>query len=230
MEYTNILTIKFANHIKRTEIPLFRGAVINALPSDNILYHNHTGNGFRYSYPLIQYKRINGCAAIVCIGEGTEAISDFFTDFKPDVTIGEQLIHLEIDTIKPRRVLIQPWNDMLTYRISTWIPFNQDNYGQFKALDSLAERYAMLERILTGNILSFAKGIGIHFENQVICKISNVYRFFETEYKSVKHTAINAGFQCNISLPDNIGLGKGVSIGNGTIRMYRPRKQDNTTD
>ncbi|HIZ87938.1 MAG TPA: hypothetical protein IAC03_07275 [Candidatus Coprenecus pullistercoris] len=230
MEYTNILTIKFANHIKRTEIPLFRGAIINALPSDNILYHNHTDNGFRYSYPLIQYKRINGCAAIVCIGEGTEAISDFFTDFKPDVTIGEQLIHLEIDTIKPRRILIQPWNDMLTYRISTWIPFNQDNYGQFKALDSLAERYAMLERILTGNILSFAKGIGIHFDNQVICRITDVFRFFETEYKSVKHTAINAEFQSNISLPDNIGLGKGVSIGNGTIRMYRSRKQDNTTD
>ena len=66
MNYTNILTIKFSNHISKEEIPLFRGAVISTLEQNNILFHNHNDdNSLRYSYPLIQYKRIGGCAAIV---------------------------------------------------------------------------------------------------------------------------------------------------------------------
>ena len=64
------LTIQFDTPLRRSEIPLFRGAIIAAIPSSNILFHNHDGTSLRYSYPLIQYKRIGGRAAITCIGKG----------------------------------------------------------------------------------------------------------------------------------------------------------------
>lgn len=63
------LVIKFNNEIYPDEIDCFRGAVIHAMDGANVLFHNHLeGAGLRYSYPLIQYKRIHRKAAIVCVG------------------------------------------------------------------------------------------------------------------------------------------------------------------
>lgn len=41
------LTIQFDTPLHRSEIPLFRGAVIAAIPSSNILFHNHNGTALR---------------------------------------------------------------------------------------------------------------------------------------------------------------------------------------
>ena len=60
---TNIktLTIRFANQLERHEIPLFRGAIIATIGRGNdVLLHNHVGVGFRYAYPEIQYKTLDG--------------------------------------------------------------------------------------------------------------------------------------------------------------------------
>ena len=55
------LTIQFNTPLKRRELPLFRGAIIAAISTGNILFHNHNeGSTLRYAYPLIQYKRIGG--------------------------------------------------------------------------------------------------------------------------------------------------------------------------
>ncbi|MDR1517093.1 MAG: hypothetical protein LBS52_03170, partial [Dysgonamonadaceae bacterium] len=68
----SVLVIIFANQLRHGEISSFRGAVVNLLKDKNILFHNHREEGgLRYSYPLIQYKRIHGKASIVCIAEGT---------------------------------------------------------------------------------------------------------------------------------------------------------------
>ena len=75
MTKVKTLILKFENEIERYEISFFRGAVIAAVgKEEDVLFHNHEGDNYRYSYPLIQYKRIHGCAAIVCVNEGTETI------------------------------------------------------------------------------------------------------------------------------------------------------------
>lgn len=216
------LLIRFGNPISQSEIECFRGAVIHAMEDANILFHNHLEDEkLRYSYPLIQYKRINGKAAILCIGEGTEAIGEFFSACDFDVRIGERQVRLEVEKINAGQTLVQLWQDMFTYRIRKWLPFNQENYEKYMALDSMAERYAMLERLLTGNILSFAKGQGIHFEGQVECKITAAAEPRVIPYKGVKMMSFDAEFKTNVSIPDFVGLGKGVSLGRGTVvRRY----------
>ena len=49
--YVNTLIIKFKEKITYGEIPLFRGAIINAeKKNNNVLFHNHEGENFRYRF------------------------------------------------------------------------------------------------------------------------------------------------------------------------------------
>lgn len=208
--------IRFKNDLKFSEIPFFRGAIIHLTSGHNTLYHNHEGDGFRYSYPLIQYKVIGGKAAILCIGEGTEAIEDFFSGNK-DVAIGNRNVTLETDQLYANQTIVQVWNDMFTYKVKNWMPLNQENYIQYNKYDSLADKYRMLEKLLIGNILSFAKGVGITIEKEIKLSIVSPPELKVMTYKGVKMTVCNADFSTNVSLPAYIGLGKGASHGFGTV-------------
>ncbi|MDR1879398.1 MAG: hypothetical protein LBQ78_00485, partial [Tannerellaceae bacterium] len=154
MKKVKIFTVCFKNELKQLEIPLFRGAVINMLQRNNILFHNHTEEGFRYAYPFIQYKRINNRASIVCVEEGTESIGEFFSSFKDTVNIGRKESCLELDYVKAEQILVQPWSDLFTYSIRKWLPFNSENHEKYQQIAGLKEKLDFMERILTGNILS----------------------------------------------------------------------------
>lgn len=224
MEQVKNLIVRFKNTIDKEELPMFRGAIVNTMENANILFHNHKENGLRYAYPLIQYKRINKQAAIVCIGEGTDAIGEFFSNCQFDIHLGSREIKLEVESVKAGQTTIQLWDTSFPYYINKWMPLNQENYKQYMEQESLADKYAMLEKILVGNILSFSKSMDIHFEKQVVCKITDISLPSVIEYKGVKMTAFNAEFKTNISLPSFIGLGKGVSLGFGTITRVHKEK------
>lgn len=225
MDKTKTLIIRFNNEIHHDEIPLFRGAIIQATEHANLLFHNHNDDSsFRYSYPLIQYKRINKKAAIVCLGEGTEAIGQFFSSCNFDVSLGERQVRLEVDSVSAHQHLVQIWDGEFAYHIRRWLPLNQENYARFCQEESLASRCAMLERLLTANILSFAKGIGLYFDGQVITRITQLDEPRLQYYKGVKLMSFDAEFKTNVSLPDYIGLGKGVSLGMGTVTNMNNQK------
>jgi hypothetical protein len=217
MRKVKTFTVRFKNELKQPDIPLFRGAVINMLQRNNILFHNHTEEGLRYTYPFIQYKRINNRAAIVCVEEGTESIGEFFSSFKDTVYIGRKESHLELDSVKAEQVLVQAWSDLFTYSIRKWLPFNSENYEKYQQTAGLKEKIDFMERILTGNILSFAKGVNIHFEEELVCTILDITPKGPMHYKGIHFESFDALFKINVSLPNYIGLGKGVSHGFGTI-------------
>ncbi len=224
-----VLTVRFANKLDSYEIEFFRGAILHYMEKPNVLFHNHLNvNKLRYAYPLVQYKRIHQKAAIVCIGEGTDAIGQFFSSCNYDVVLGERQMKLEVESVNAYQNLIQIWDNEFTYHIRRWLPLNKENYATYCQEESLAERYALLERLLTANILSFAKGIGIHFEGQVVVKITQLDEPRTQYYKGVKLMGIDAEFKTNVSLPDYIGLGKGVSLGMGTVARKHENKHVST--
>ncbi len=216
-----VLTIVFDNDISLTEIPMFRGAIISKVPAEYTLFHNHLDDGFRYRYPLIQYKRIGGNAAIVCIGEGTDAIGQFFANADFDLQIGNRNATFKVDKVEPSRVLIQPWEQTFKYTCRKWLPLNKENYEQYKNLDGVAERALFLQKILVGNILSMCTGLGIHIEKNIDCSVTNISETSIYKYKGVLMTGFDVEFKTNISLPDYIGLGKGVSLGYGMIKQIK---------
>jgi hypothetical protein len=216
--YIRVLIVRFKNEISLSEINLFRGAIIHSMENANVLFHNHIDdNKFRYSYPLIQYKRIQGKAAIVCLGGGIDAISDFFSSNHFSFNIGERYVQMEIESIIPSRILIQIWNDSFRYQLRRWLPLNSDNYAKYTSTEDLVEKMELLKHILIGNILSMAKGLGIILNRELSCKIIQLSEPMIVKNKQLKMMSFDVVFDCNLSIPNYIGIGKNASINFGTI-------------
>lgn len=224
---TKILILRYKNKLSHYELPFLRGA-INYKLSDksHILFHNHENDGYRYSYPLIQYKRINQQAALVCVNEGTEAVGLLLLTDNSSYQIGDKEVDMEIDGVKAHQHLIQAWDSSFSYHLRKWLPLNQENYEEFQKIEGIAEKCKFLERILIGNILSMGKGLGIHFEREIICTITQFSEPRLMKLKNIKMMAFDIDFKCNVSIPDYFGLGKGASVGFGMVARKRDGKKE----
>ena len=226
-KYIRSLTIRTDADILQKDVPLFRGAVINSLGEKvNPLFHNHLDKGkFRYAYPLIQYKRLGKKASIVCVEEGVDLIGQFMSGTN-SLRIGNRTIEWKITHIQPARLLIQTWEELFSYHISNWLPLNSKNYQLFQDTEGLVERINMLEDILKGNLLSFLKGLDIRIEQEIIVKITQLSEPYIIYNKGVGMTAFNADFKCNLTIPNNIGIGKNASIGYGIVHCVKEGGKD----
>lgn len=222
MDYLKTLIIRFKNEIKFYEVPALRGGILSSIGENkNILFHNHSDDGFRYSYPLIQYKRINGKAAMICIKDGIETIGEFFASNDTTINISGREISLEIESIIPERLLIQTWDKSFSYCIRKWLPLNSENFQKYMQIESLKDKILFLEGILRGNLLSFAKGVDIHIESQIICEILQISEPFIVKNKGVKLMSFDIEFKTNLSIPNFIGIGKNASLGYGIITKIK---------
>lgn len=212
--------VEFDLPLAEREIPLFRGAMLHAAQGDSILFHDHVGEGFRYRYPLIQYKVMGGRAAVVCLDSGVEAMGQFLSDGKPRmVRIGQRMESMQVRQVYHDTARIGIMEEEQTYVVRRYLPLNQENYEQYRRMDSLVERYALIERCLVGNILSLAKGLGVFLEQKVKVTLKEVEKGHIYRYKKVNMMGFDLQFKTNVLLPEHIGLGKGVSLGFGEITL-----------
>ena len=229
MKYIRTLTVVTDAEIRQSEVSLFRGAVIHSLGEHpNVYFHNHLDDDkFRYAYPLIQYKRLEGKAAIVCVEDGVDIIGQFLTEVDGMLTIGDRQVTCNTGRIQPARILVQTWEEMFSYHISRWLPLNSQNYQRYKGIEGVVEKVSFLENILKANLLSMLKGLDIHLEKELILKITEISDSYLIYNKGVKMMAFNADFKCNLSIPNNIGIGKNASIGCGRVHQLRKGKDIN---
>ena len=218
-KHIRTLTVVFDTDIRQSEIHLFRGAVLKALGDKaNLLYHNHTGeHTFRYSYPLIQYKRIRGKAAMVCVNEGADVIGQFLTNMPSNMVLGDRVVDVVIEKVIPAKVLVQTWQSIFHYHVSRWLPLNTQNYIKYRSCEGMAEKVLLLESILKGNLLSMLKGLGIHLESELLLKISDLSSEHVIYNKGIAMMSFNASFTSNLSIPNFMGIGKNASLGCGMV-------------
>ena len=230
MKYIRTLTVLTDAEIHQNEVPLFRGAVINSLGEHpNLYFHNHLDDDkYRYAYPLIQYKRLGGKAAIVCVENGVDIIGQFLTEVNGTLNIGDRQVTCHTDKIQPARLLVQTWEEMFCYHVSRWLPLNSKNYQLYQTIEGVVERVTFLENILKANLLSMLKGLDIHLEKELILKITDISDSYLLYNKGVKMMAFNADFKCNLSIPNNLGIGKNASIGCGIV--HQSRKDNNNSN
>jgi hypothetical protein len=220
-KYIRTLTVYTNLEIQQKEVPLFRGAVLNVLGDKaNLLFHNHVGDTqYRYSYPLIQYKRLGGKAAIVCVEDGVDLIGQYLTETNGILRIGEREAVCDMSSIKPARLLVQTWENTFKYHISRWLPLNSKNYQAYKNVEGLVERISMLENILKGNLLSMLKGLDIYLEQELAVKINQLSEPYLIYNKGIGMTAFNVDFCSNLTIPNNVGIGKNASVGCGIVHL-----------
>ncbi len=216
-----LLQIEFSGELKRYELPAFRAAIAKKAGHEHILFHNHTQNGLRNKYPLIQYKQIYGKPAILCIEEGVDEIHHFFKQTSWEIKIGEQTQKLSIKNLNVNQFTMQVWDKLFSYSIINWLALNSKNYVEYQKLIGISDQLSFLENLLTSNILSFAKGISWTIEKNIEVKITEQTRTKQLKHKGVNLSAFDLKFSTNVFLPNYIGLGKGASFGFGTIKQIR---------
>lgn len=226
MPVTRYLKIRFANRLYREEIPRFRAAVIEATQRESDLFHNHTeAGGFRYRYPLIQYKTERGCAVMVCLNEGADDIHYLLRNHQLDLRIGQREETLEIEDLYLNEIEVGPCERPRTYRLTNWQCLNQDNHRRFvEAEHDESAQVELLQRLLANHLLGFAEGIGWRVEERLAPHITTLECMRTLPFKGQHILTFDLSFTAPLLLPDSIGLGKGSSVGFGVIRRERPRR------
>lgn len=227
LKRVRILTVDFSEKISAIEISKFRGAIINQVQSgdrNTLLFHNHLENGgLRTKYPLIQYKRYREKAQIVCIDAGVDEINQLFSANSFSFTLGNRTIETEVEGIRLKTHLLQLWDKMMVYKTRDWLALNQKNYFKYRNINDDLEKKTFLESILIGNILSMAKGLDWHVADAIQLKIDTVERTKTLQYRNTEMIGFDVVFKTNVSLPARMGVGKGASVGFGTIQNLRNR-------
>lgn len=225
MNTLRVMTVVFNISLKQSELRKFRGAIIKAAGAENTLFHNHVGVGYNYKYPLIQYRIIGGKAAIVCLNEGIEQTHSLFASgfISGELFIGDENKGvLMIESIRQNEFSLCVLDTPVKYHISRWLPLNQKNYLSWKQMSDNTDKMAVLNSILVGNMISFAKGIGWQIDSRIECTIDiNSIITRQTTYKGQPLISFSLDFTANIFFPNGLCLGKGVSSNHGVVLHSR---------
>ncbi len=180
------------------------------------LLHNHLESGeSAYKYPLVQYKVLDGVPTLVGLNEGAELLIGLFLNTK-GLEIGTQTFPVLQKNIESSIINIGLSDDLHAYRFQTlWMAMNQQNYSTWLHEDE-AQKAKHLKAILTGNLLSFFKGMNHQVEGTIMANLK-ITGQREAQFKNNTMMAFEAGFVTNAILPEAIGLGKSVARGFGTI-------------
>ncbi|MEX0607956.1 MAG: CRISPR-associated endonuclease Cas6 [Balneolaceae bacterium] len=195
-----------------------RGYFGNLFKEKSELLHNHLGNGeFRYAYPQVQYKVIEGTPMLVGLKDGAQLLNELFLKIR-ELNIDGKTIPVHQKNIEGKHITIGETIAPHQYRFETlWMAVNQKNHQRYEKTDSSEKRRELLERILTGNILSFFKSMDHFVEHRI--QVQGIFTEKKTQFKNQTMLAFEGGFSVNVALPDFVGLGKQVSRGFGTIKQ-----------
>ena len=223
MRRVKYLYIRFDHRLFPYEVPRFRGAVIEKTRRASDWFHNHRDdNGYLYRYPRIQYKVTWKKATIVCLEEGVDEIHHLFRHDDLSMAIGHTVADMQIEHVRAHWHTLGLWDSLRTYSLLNWLALNQEHYQRYRQLEgNLVARIRLLEDILRGNILAFAKSLDWHLDQRLEVHISKINEVKYLKYKGQYLLAFTLLFQTNTALPDFIGLGKGASTGFGLVKGVR---------
>jgi hypothetical protein len=200
-------------------VSAFRGAVVEKVGREYALFHNHEEDGSSvYRYPLIQYKFVGRQPAVFCAGDGVDEIHRLFLIPRWKLDIQGRSVQLQVDRLDLRTSGVRLSPRPFAYRLQGWMGLNESNRRVFHSLGSRLQRREMMERILTANILAFAKGIGWHVPGGIYVSLDSPPIQRTATFKGRPVNVFDLDFHCNVALPEGLGLGKAVSLGFGVLQ------------
>lgn len=219
-----ITIVAFDGRLNSRDFIGFRGAIASLFPEDTI-YHNHEGDTLVYRYPLIQYKFIDGRISLVGIDGGADSLEKKFQcgqhiklsihGRKREYRVAEKKTHYYIPASSDEQSNY--------YFLRGWIALNQENFVRYLSMESISEKIALLDSILSANILSLFCGFGYYSKVKSRASILEIVSSRTVKYKGNDMISFDIKFKCNSILPEFCGLGKGGSRGFGVIHALHPR-------
>lgn len=203
-------------YLSQRDAHKLRGFIAQKFGKKSNHFYNHDQNGEPiYRYPLIQYKVISGDPHLIGMEEGAELLNEIFLDVD-HVELSGKTIQFNEKYMTRDSINIGVDQDLIEYRFDTlWMALNQNNYKEYLLLNE-HEKRQRLKQILTGNVISFFKGVDYFESDTVLANLKVEKR--ETQFKNQPMIAFKGRFTSNVSLPDFIGIGKSVARGFGAIR------------
>ncbi len=215
-----ICRIKFPEiKLQTRDAHKLRGYFGNLFRQHSPILHNHYEDGsFRYKYPSVQYKVIKNIPTLIGINEGAELLPSLFLKIK-ELDIDGEKFDVNTKNIELSSEQVGYSQNLHQYEFATlWMGLNQTNYAKYHKLSNEAEKQDMLNAIIVGHILSFFRNTGIELgaQERLMARVNAEEK--STNFKENKMIAFSGNFVVNALLPDEIGLGKSVSRGFGTIK------------
>lgn len=211
IKYTRVQYLDI--NLKLADSPKLRG-YFGQKYRDNIIMHNHNGDKFIYSYPLVQYKVIDHAPTLIGLGDGAELLLNVGV-CEHELDIGGIKHEIGCAKIDTRTEEVGISDTITKYKFETpWLPLNQYNTPKYIAAD-IIEREEKLKGILINNLIALSKAV--HYQVPSKIRVSlNVHKV-DARFKNNDMLGFVGSFNCNFTLPDYIGLGRAVSHGFGTI-------------
>jgi hypothetical protein len=224
-----IITIHFAQQLYPRQLKAFKDFLDDlAWKHEKILLKNNlkpdvitnkTPDGKNINqYPLVQCKIIRRQVALMGIAEGAKALKVLLPYFGKKITLGETTFNFSIIDIQQSEHNFTKLRKPKQYHLYHWLAFNKENLEAWNTAHSMANKIPLLEKILYGQIndcIKRATGKNIIGLKNTILDINNKtttkYREFE------KFVEMEIIFESNVSLPAEIALGKGKSVGFGKL-------------
>ncbi len=198
---------------------LLRGAIAENFPLEP-LFHQHNKDGLVYRYPLIHYRWQNGSGILVGFNEGAKLLAR--APF-PELTLrlGTDAAIVADAEIICHTASLSVVDRLVRYHFVTpWLPFNQETYRAYHAMDTVSKKSLELDRLAVANILMMLRGLNIEFPTLLYAAIEGKKRVW-CQYKDQKLVGILGSLITNIDLPANLAIGKAVSHGFGWIERVR---------
>ncbi|HMQ46023.1 MAG TPA: CRISPR-associated endonuclease Cas6 [Saprospiraceae bacterium] len=233
MQEIRIFSVLFKEPIARAEMEYFRAAIVAKVGDrqDRHLFHNHnnlpdgTDGGYHYRYPLVQYQMERGKPKLVFINEAINEAKFFFANESWDLQLGNRCYTSEIAELKTQQFHMDKTEHFQHYRLNNWLALNEANHQKYQRMESFQERLLLLENILVSHILAMAKGLGYYFTQRFEARITDVLQQRVQPFHETEMNSFTIEFKANVKLP-NLSMGKGSSLGFGTIRQLK--KQPDT--
>jgi hypothetical protein len=203
--------------LRNNQIGVFRKFVNTFIGAENDLFHNHkSSTTFHYRYPMVQYKVLDDKAVLMGLAEpGKAAIESLLArpDFRERCTdwIGDQFAVTEVTS----DLLALYTTPVHRYKLKQYLALNEHNIREWNEKPALIARAALLERCLAAHILKFASAIRWQLPPKSLQVAVLDFRSYKTRVHDVPFVGFDLFFQTNITLPENVGLGKAASHGYG---------------
>jgi len=192
-----------------------RRAITSAF-SDIAVLHNHNGAEFDYRSPRVRYLVIDQVPHLVSFDDGLEIVERIYRE-QLNLRCGQKMYQVTGTELQDIYEHVGIYDGLYHYQSRTpWLALNEENYQRYLQTTVVAERRAMLERIMAGNMLALSKNVALDMQEKIMVKL---VRFDELRLKAGQATLLgfHIEFVTNFRIPSFVGVGKMVSKGFGLM-------------